>query len=51
MPGDRDHDGAAKAGVSKDEREELLACLDALSRLYGTTRAACKWLASGAPMG
>jgi len=32
-------------------RDELIASIDALSKLYCTTRAACKWLASGAPMG
>ena len=32
-------------------REELLACLDALSRLYCTTKAGANWLAAEASKG
>jgi len=29
-------------------RAQLLVAIDSLTRLYGSTKAACKWLASGA---
>lgn len=32
-------------------REELLVCVDALSRLYATTKAGCNWLAKEASKG